>query len=52
MIVDNEQFYYEIEIILNQNLYKRKVIAEAIYKATNERLIKLVEVHKAKNYKR
>ncbi len=44
-----EQINYEIELILNENLYKRKIITEDIYKKVNERLIKLIEMSKSNN---
>ena len=49
MINSNEQLNYEVELILNENLYKKKVITEDIYKQVNERLIKLIEICKTKN---
>lgn len=45
----NEQINYEIEIILNENLFKKKIITEDIYKKTNERLLKLIEVCRTKH---
>lgn len=45
----NEQINYEIEIILNENLYKKKIITEDIYKKTNERLLKLIEICRTKH---
>lgn len=42
---------YEVELIINENLYKRKIITEEIYKKVNEKLIKLIENCKLKtNY--
>lgn len=49
MINSSEQINYEIELILNENLYKKNIITEDVYKKVNERLIKLIEICKAKN---
>ena len=49
MINSNEQVGYEVELILNENLYKKKIITEDVYKKVNERLIKLIEICKTKN---
>ena len=44
-----EQINYEIELFLNENLYKKKIITEDIYKKVNERLLKLIEMCKTRN---
>ena len=49
MIESSEQLNYEIELILNENLYKNKIISEDVYKQVNERLLKLIEICKTKN---
>ena len=49
MIKSSEQINYEIELILNENLYKKKVITEDIYKKVNEKLLKLIEMCKTRN---
>ena len=49
MIKSSEQINYEIELILNENLYKKKVITEDIYKKVNEKLLKLIEMYKTRN---
>ncbi len=49
MIKSNEQLNYEVELILNENLYKKKIITEDIYKKVNERLLKLIEICKTRN---
>ena len=45
----NEQLHYEIELILNENLYQRNIITEDIYKKVNEQLLQLIEGCKMKN---
>lgn len=45
----NEQINYEIELILNENLYKNKIITEDIYKKVNEKLLNLIKVCKTEN---
>lgn len=45
----SEQLYYEIELILNENLYQKNIITEDIYKKVNEQLLKLIEGCKMKN---
>ena len=49
MINSSEQLNYEIELILNGNLYKKKEITEDVYKKVNEKLIKLIETCKIRN---
>ena len=49
MINSSEQLNYEVELILNENLYKKKIITEDVYKKVNERLLKLIEIYKTKN---
>ena len=49
MINSSEQLNYEVELILNENLYKKKIITEDVYKKVNERLLKLIEIEKKKN---
>lgn len=49
MIKSCEQLNYEVELILNENLYKKKVITEDIYKKVNDKLLKLIEICKTKN---
>lgn len=49
MIKSSEQLNYEVELILNENLYNNKVITEDIYKKVKEKLLKLIEVCKTKN---
>lgn len=39
----NEQLHYEIELVLNENLYKKNIITEDIYKKVREQLLKLIE---------
>ena len=48
MIKSSEQLNYEVELILNKNLYKKKIITEEI-KKVNERLLKLIEMCKTRN---
>lgn len=47
MIQSREQMNYEIELILNENLYKKNLITEDVYKKVNEKLIQLIAVCKA-----
>ena len=49
MINSNEQLNYEVELIINENLYKKQIITEDIYKQVHERLLKLIEICKTKN---
>lgn len=49
MIKSSEQLNYEVELILNENLYKKKIITEDVYKKVNERLFKLIEMCKTRN---
>lgn len=49
MIKSSEQLNYEVELILNENLYKKKIITEDVYKKVNERLLKLIEMCKTRN---
>ena len=49
MIKSSEQLNYEVELILNENLYKKKIITEDLYKKANERLLKLIEMCKPIN---
>lgn len=49
MIKSIEQLNYEVELILNENLYKKKIITEDVYKKVNERLLKLIEMCKTRN---
>ena len=49
MIKSSEELNYKVELILNENLYKKKVITEDVYKKVNDRLIKLIEMCKTKN---
>lgn len=44
-----EQINYEIELLLNENLYKKKIITEDIYKKVNEKLLNLINVCKSEN---
>lgn len=44
-----EQINYEIELILNENLYKKKIITEDIYKKVNKKLLNLINVCKTEN---
>lgn len=45
----SEMIKYEIELIINENLYKRNIITEDIYKKINDKLIKLIDNSKLKN---
>lgn len=49
MIKSSEQLNYEVELILNENLYKKKIITEDVYKKVNERLLKLMEMCKTRS---
>lgn len=49
MINSNEQLNYEVELIINENLYKKQIITEDIYKQVHERLLKLIGICKTKN---
>ena len=49
MIKSSEQLNYEVELILNENLYKKKIITEDVYKKVNVRLLKLIEMCKTRN---
>ena len=49
MIKSSEQLNYEVELILNENLYKKKIITEDVYKKVNEKLFKLIEICKTRN---
>ena len=49
MIKSSEQLNYEVELILNENSYKKKIITEDVYKKVNERLLKLIEMCKTRN---
>lgn len=46
---NTEQLSYEIELIINENLYKKNFITEDIYKKVNEKLLKLIEIVKIQN---
>ena len=46
MKLDNYLFYLNIEIIINQNLYKKNVIDENTFLYVNERLLKKCEEYK------
>lgn len=46
MINSSEELNYKIELILTENLYKKKVITEDVYKNVNEKLLKLIEICK------
>ena len=46
---NTEQLSYEIELIINENLYKKNFITEDIYKKVNEKLLKLIEIVKIRN---
>ncbi len=43
MAKSNEQIKYEIELILNENMFKKNIITEDIYKRVNDKLLKLIE---------
>ena len=49
MIKSSEQLNYEVELILNENLYKKKIITEDVYKKVNVKLLKLIEICKTRN---
>lgn len=38
-----EQVNLEIEILLNKNLFDKKIITEDMYKKVNEKLLKMLE---------
>lgn len=42
---------YEIELIINENLYNKEIITKDIYIKTKEKLLKLIELTKTKNIK-
>lgn len=50
MINSNEQINYEVELIIHENLYKKQIITEDIYKQVQERLFKLIAICKTKKY--
>lgn len=47
MTNSNDYINYEIELIINENLYKKNIITDDIYKKVNEKLIKLIRNSKA-----
>lgn len=49
MIKSSEQLNYEVELIINENLYKKKIITEDVYKKVNVKLLKLIDMYKTKN---
>jgi len=49
MIKSSEQLNYEVELIINENLYKKKIITEDVYKKVNAKLLKLIDMYKTKN---
>lgn len=42
-IKSKEEVNLEIELLLNENLYTKKIITEDIYKKASERLLKMLE---------
>ena len=46
MKLDNYLFYLNIEIIINQNLYKKNIIDEKTFLYVNEILLKKCEEYK------
>lgn len=47
-IKSKEEVNLEIEMLLNENLYKKKIITEDMYKKASERLLKMLENLKKK----
>ena len=46
MRMNNYLFYLNIEIIINQNLYKKNLIDEKTFLCVNEKLLKKCEEYK------
>lgn len=42
-VKSREEVNLEIEILINENLYIKKIITEDMYKKTSERLLKMIE---------
>lgn len=42
-IKSKEEVNLEIELLLNENLYTKKIITEDMYKKASERLLKMLE---------
>ncbi len=42
-VKSREEVNLEIEILINENLYTKKIITEDMYKKTSERLLKMIE---------
>lgn len=42
-IKSKEEVNLEIEILLNENLYTKKIITEDMYKKVNDKLLKMLE---------
>lgn len=49
MINSYEQLNYEIELVINENLYANKIILKDTYIKVKEQLLKLIEMCKCKN---
>ena len=49
MIESSEQLNYEVELMINENLYKKKVITEDVFKKVNEKLLRLIKICKTKS---
>jgi len=44
-----EEVNLEIEMLLNENLFTKKIITEDLYKKVNEKLLKMIENLNRKN---
>lgn len=42
-IKSKEEVNLEIEMLLNENLYTKKIITEDMYKKVNDKLLKMIE---------
>ena len=48
-IKTKEEVNLEIEMLLNENLFTKKIITEDMYKKVNEKLLKMIENLNRKN---
>lgn len=48
-IKSKEEVNLEIEMLLNENLFTKKIITEDMYKKVNEKLLKMIENLNRKN---
>lgn len=48
-MVDAKKINYEIELMLNQNLFEKKIITEDLYNKVKEKLLNLINNLKSQN---